>query len=375
MIVGRKRCRSPSASAAIVVLVTALAGGLVAGGCTSDETLWERPDPRSCSFNWRVLFSPDQTLEAPFDFGDVFIRTKGDRVFVNPGSLGPAPAGIRSLPMGGGEASIVFDGWVQAFWLEDDQLLAVSASALERTPASGGSVETVLSLDWLNDINSINGPWVLDRDALYWARNDFVGSTLWRAPRDGSDRQQLATFPPSGDAIDLHIDSLTQLDDGRLVAVAWRRVFTIQKSDGALREATIADNLGPPLGIAPDGTMLLTQAAPDSDGHPRTSLVKQRVDDNAPGPPLLTFDALAMAARRATPDGNGGFYVLAAEFGTDGGIHATVWALDASNHLTRLACDPEIRRFIMGGAGTPDALYAVVWDLNSWQVVAVSRTP
>jgi hypothetical protein len=130
------------------------------------------------------------------------------------------------------------------------------------------------------------------------------------------------------------------------------------------------------LGIAPDGTMVWTRSAGNSDGnHPRASLVKQRIDDAAPGSPLLTFDLLSVAMQGAVPDGHGGYYVYAWEYGTDGGIHGTVWALDADDQLTRIACDPEIERLPKGGAGTPDAFYAVVDDLNSWQVVAVPRTP
>jgi hypothetical protein len=317
-------------------------------------------------------------LTAPFDLtGDVFIRTRGDRVFVNPDALGRAPAGIRSLPTGGGPESIVFDGWARAFWIEDDQVLAVSSSALQRRPLAGGSVETILALDSLNSLNARYSPWELDRQALYWAADDYVASTLWRAPRDGSDRQQLAMLPPNDESPDPHVHMLQLLDDGRLVAVSGSHIFTMPKTGGALRDVKVADNLVDPIGIAPDGTMLWTQYAGNSDGnHPRNSLVKQRVDEDAPSAPLMTYDALSVKPVQAVPDGSGGFYVMALEYGTDGGIHGTIWAMDAGDHMSRIACDPEIGRLSTGGAGTPDTLYAVVEDVNlSWQVVAVSRTP
>ena len=367
-----------SSTAGIAVLVAAWAGGLAASGCGSDENMRLQPDPRVCSGNWRVVFSPDQTLTAPFDLtGDVFIRTRGDRVFVNPDALGRAPAGIRSLPTGGGPESIVFDGWARAFWIEDDQVLAVSLAALQRRPLAGGNVETVLSLDWLSAINALYSPWELDRDALYWAEYDYVQNTLWRAPRDGSDKQQLATLPLDDDGTLLQVGALQLLDDGRLVAVSGRHIFTIPKAGGALRDVKVADGMVAPIGIAPDGTMLWTKFAGNSDGnHPRDSLVKQRVDEDTPGETLMTYDVLSVKPVQAVPDGNGGFYVMVLEYGTDGGIHATVWAMDAGDHMSRIACDPEIGRLPTGGAGTPDALYAVVEDVNlSWQVVAVSRTP
>jgi hypothetical protein len=85
---------------------------------------------------------------------------------------------------------------------------------------------------------------------------------------------------------------------------------------------------------------------------------------------------LSVKPVQAVSDGNGGFYVMAWEYGTDGGIHGTVWAMDAGEHMSRIACDPEIARLPTGAAGTPDTLYAVVEDVSlSWQVVAVSRTP
>jgi len=364
--------------AGIAVLVAVSAGGLAAGGCGSDENMRLQPDPRICSGNWRVLFSPDQALEDPFDLtGDPFIRTSGDRVFVNPGSLGRAPAGIRSLPTGGGPESIVFDGWVRAFWIEDDQVLAVTSSALQRRPLAGGDVATVLALDQLSTLNALYSPWELDREALYWAADDYVTSTIWRAPRDGGDRQQLATLPPNDETPDPHVHVLRLLDDGRLLAVSGHHVYTIQKTGGALRDVKVADNMVDTIGIGPDGTMLWTRFAGNSDGnHPRYSLVKQRVDEDAPEAPLWTYDALSATPAQAVPDGNGGFYVMAWEYGTDGGIHATVWAMDAGDHMSRIACDPEIERLPTGAAGTPDTLYSVVEDASlSWQVVAVSRTP
>ncbi|HEY7374721.1 MAG TPA: hypothetical protein VIF57_21330 [Polyangia bacterium] len=370
--------RSPAVAGA-AVLIAALAGGLAGSGCDSDENMRLRPDPETCAANWRAVFSPDQSVLAPFDLtGDPFIRTRGDRVFVNPNALGRAPAGVRSLPASGGPDSIVFDGWARAFWIEDDQVLAVSASALQRRPLAGGSVETILDLPWLTTLkDALYSPWELDREALYWAEYDYVQSTLWRAPRDGGEMQQLATLPPAGDGTVLQVGTLHLLDDGRLVSVSRTQVFMIPKAGGAMQQMKVADNLADPLGLASDGTMLWTQFAGNSDGnHPRYSLVKQRVDDDAPGAPLMTYDALSVKLTQAVPDGNGGFYVMAWEYGTDGGIHATIWAMDAGDHMSRIACDPEIERLPTGGVGTLDTLYAVVEDPSlSWQVVAVSRTP
>lgn len=368
--------RSPTVG--IAVLIAALAAGLAGSGCGSDENMRLLPDPRTCPANWRVIYSPDQTVFVPDNLGgDVFIRTRGDRVFVNPTPLGRAPAGVRSLPTSGGPESIVFDGWARAFWLEDDQMLAVTSSALQRRPLAGGDVQTVLTLDGLNAINAINSPWELDREALYWAADDFVTATIWRAPRDGGDKQQLAALPPNDDTPDPHVNLLQLLDDGRLLAVSGRHVFTIPRTGGALRDVKEPDGVVAPIGLGPDGTTLWTQYAGNSDGnHPRDSLVKQRVDEDAPEAPLWTYDALGVKPVQAVPDGNGGFYVTALEYGTDGGIHGTVWALDAGDHMSRIACDPEIGRVLAGGAGTPDTLYAVVEDLNlNWQVVAVARTP
>jgi hypothetical protein len=372
--------RSPAVG--IAVLFAALAGGLVGGGCGSDENMRLQPDPKVCSGNWRVLFTPDQALEAPFDLtGDPVMRTHGDRVFVNPGALGRAPAGVRSLPMSGGSDSIVFDGWARAFWIEDDQVLAVSSSALQRRPLAGGDVETLVALDSLNVIDAINSPWELDRQALYWATDDFVTSTIWRAPRDGGAQQPLVVLPPNDETSDPHVNLLQLLDDGRLVAesgngVSGGHIFTIPKTGGALRDLKVVDSMMSPIGIAPDGTMLWIQYAGGAGNLPRDSLVKQRVDEETPSAPLMTYDALSVAPMKAVPDGNGGFYVMALEYGTDGGIHTTVWAIDAGDHMSRIACDPEIGRFMGGAAGTPDALYAVVEDSKlNWQVVAISRTP
>lgn len=369
--------RSPTV-AGIAALVAAWAGGLALSGCGSDENMRLQPDPTICSANWRVVFTPDQAVLAPFGLsGDTFIRTRGDRVFVNPEALGRAPAGVRSLPTSGGPDSIVFDGWARAFWIEDDQVVAVSADALQRRPLAGGSVETIVALDWLSDLRAIVSPFELDRDALYGAADDFLTSTLWRVPRDGGDKQQLAMLPPNDETPDPHVSLLQLLDDGRLAAVSGSHIFTIPRTGGVLRDLKVADNMLAPIGIAPDGTMLWTRYAGNSDGnHPRDSLVKQRVDEETPSAPLMTYDALSVSPMQAVPDGNGGFYVMALEYGTDGGLHSTIWAMDAGDHMSRIACDPEIGRFLSGGAGTPDTLYTLAEDLKlNWQVVAVSRTP
>jgi hypothetical protein len=78
----------------------------------------------------------------------------------------------------------------------------------------------------------------------------------------------------------------------------------------------------------------------------------------------------------ATPDGNGGFWLPAWELGADGGIHLTISTLDTADHITRVACDPEIERLAIGAAASGDSYYLIAEGTNlSWQVAAVSRAP
>jgi hypothetical protein len=352
---------------------------VVIGACGS-EAGKPLPDPRICAANWRPVYTPDQTVHKPFDLtGDVFIRAHQDRIFVNTrGDLGLAPSGIRSVPTGGGPASLVYEGQTLAFFIEDDQLLVVGTTTLQRVPLSGGAGDPILTIHALEEwVNALISPWALDREALYWARDDFAEITVWRAPRDGSGDQRVATLPSTADVLERpHVDRLHLLDDGRLLVLSGRRVWTIPKAGGELRELTLPDDLFEPLGTAPDGTMLWTRFVSSREGgYPVYALVKLHVDDPTPGPPIITFAVDELLLQNATPDGNGGFYVLAWEYGADGGIHTTAWTLDAADRLTRVACDPEIERVAMGGAGTPDTFYPLVWTSNDWQVAAVSRTP
>jgi hypothetical protein len=355
------------------IRLLSLFGVAVAASACGEPAAPDRPDPRVCSLNWEVVYSPGQDVLPPYSIDDP-MKVADDRVYVNVnGFRSLADNGLLSFPVGGGEVTKVREGYTAPFWLEGDRLVYHELRTLYSQPLAGGEPQALFTVADADEMNRMyRGPWALDGDALYWVTDDFEQVKIWQHPRAGGEDRELVTlsdFDP-----DLGGFSINRLDvvGDELYAVVRDGVWILPKDGGAARKVDVHDTLSGFLGIAGDGTTLwrrpVTTVSPTS-----YEVVSLRAGDGQLTPVRVGTTA-GFYPMEAWADGAGGWYVAAWEDATDGGPHVTISTVDADGAVNRIACDPLVESRIAHGAATADGLHLIVIYDNLWEIAAVSRT-
>ena len=313
-------------------------------------------------------------------FGREELLWHGDRLyFYDDGKTD----GLYSVPVSGGEPSLVAEGWVRDAWIEDDRLVYVQNYRLLSKPLAGGPAQEITYgrslLEQAKDLPFVS-TWGLDRDALYWHRERYLGEqeevTIWRGAR-GSGEETSVVLPvrkytslvrniiPVGD------DLLVTLGpDG---GVSW----VLPRAGGMVREVSSLGASSRFLGVSAAGEVLWSDRGEGFDGRrgsERYVVARGGLKEAPPQPFWVSKprNAYPMAAWDRGL-GEGGWYVSTWEWGTDGALHTAVWSVNAMGEGKRLACDPEVGSRLIAGAAAPDTLYGVVRYTNLyWQLIAVA---
>lgn len=335
-------------------------------------------DPATCARGWRVVHSPRQ--EGGFhSFGrEELLWHEGHLYFHQDGRS----RGIHSVPVTGGEASVVVDGGVWDAWIEDGRLLYVQDLRLFSRPLAGGPPQEIAYgrslLDQARDLPSVYA-WGLDRDALYWTRDRYLGDlqhefTIWRGLR-GTGEETSVALPIRKQAglvrniIPVGDDLLVTLGlDGGL---SW----ALPRTGGTARQVPSPGASSRFLGVSAAGEVLWSSAGGGFDGtkgSERYLVARGGLTGAAPEPFWVGKPRNAYPLG-AWDRGGGRWYISTWEWGTDGALHTAVWSVNGTGEGRRLACDPEVRSRMIAGAAAPDALYGVVRYTNQyWQVVSVA---
>jgi hypothetical protein len=338
----------------------------------------QRLDPATCARGWRVVHSPRQE-GGIFSFGREELLWHGGHLYFHQDGR---KRGLHSVPVTGGEASVVVEGGLWDAWIEDDRLLYVQDLRLFSKPLAGGPAQEITYgrslLDQAKELPSVTA-WGLDRDALYWSRDRYLGDlqsevTIWRGSRGGGEETS-AVLPVRKNAN--LVRSIIPVGDDLVVThgldgpLAW----ALPRTGGPAREVA---SLGPTsklLGVSAAGEVLWSAPGGGFDGtkgSERYLVARGRLTEAAPQPFWVgkPRNAYPMGA---WDRGGGRWYVSTWEWGTDGALHTAVWSVNALGDGKRLACDPEVGSRLIAGAAAPDAHYGVVRYTNQyWQVIAVA---
>jgi hypothetical protein len=350
-----------------------LLGVAVAASACGEPAHPDRPDPRVCSLNWEVVYSPGQDVLSPFSTDDS-MKIAGDRVYVNVSGLRSlADDGLLSFPVGGGEVTQVRAAETRTFWIEGDRLIYEQSRTLYSQPVAGGEPEVLFTVGSADDMKiTYRGPWALDGDALYWVSDDFEHVKIWHHPRAGGEDRELVTLSDlDPDIGGFSINRLDVVGD-ELYAVVGDGVWILPKNGGPARKVEVDNTLNDFLGMAGDGTTLWRRRVNAGDDV-RYEVVSLRAGDGQLTP--VGFGAAAgFYPLEAWADGAGGWYVAAWEDATDGGPHVTISTVDNDGAVNRIACDPLVYSRAAHGAATAGGVHLIVIYDNLWEIVAVSRT-
>jgi hypothetical protein len=360
-----------------VVLLLSLAAAAV--GCGDEPAGASGPDPRTCSHNWEIIYSPERDTSAPW--GDWHeLQAAGDRLYLKiSGARTFANNGIFSMPAGGGDLSRVTQLPPLTFWLEDDRILSFASQTLTSQPLAGGEPEALFTIGQAGNPDVLRfRPLALDRDALYWGFDerpfdDNPGVEIWHRGRvDGEDRPlvYLPDFDPNAHA---YLDNIFLVGD-QIYAQSYGGLWTFPKTGGEVRRIAAADTMENFLGIDDDGTTLWSRHVGTGDDVRREVVRIGAADDQVT--PLWSGPVDDFTPLHAWPDGSGSWYVATSERGVDASPHVTISTLEARGQVTRIACDPIAGSVARLGAVTPDHLYVlVIYDNLYWEIAAVSRVP
>jgi hypothetical protein len=284
------------------------------------------------------------------------------------------------VPSAGGEASTLVAGWARDFWIEDDRLLYVTAGFdLLSMPIEGGATQTIAygtSLQASGD--SYVATWALDRQAIYWVRDRYLGDlvsehTIWRGDRSSGQETSVAlpTKKDSGQVRDIiPVGDELLVTQGSYGSVAW----AMPRTSGPPRQLASYGQDGRFLGVSRAGEILWARyegAFDGTMGSDRYSVARADLSGSAPTPFWVDKppNAYPMGAWER---GGGGWYLSAWEWGKDDALHTALWTVDAAGKGTRISCDPEVRSRIQSATVTPEGFYAIVSYTNQYiQIVAV----
>jgi len=255
----------------------------VAASACGEPAAPDRPDPRVCSLNWQVVYSPGQDVLSPYSTDDS-MKIAGDRVYVNVSGLRSfADDGLLSFPVGGGEVTKVRSGYTGTFWIEGDRLVYEELRTLYSRPIAGGEPEVLFTIGDANETKiTYRGPWALDGDALYWVSDDNEHVKIWHHPRaggeaGGEDRELVTLSDLDPDVRSLSVDRLEVVGD-ELYAVVGDGVWILPKNAGTARKVEVDTLVNDFLGMAGDGTTLWRRLV-NTDSDSRYEVVSLRPGD------------------------------------------------------------------------------------------------
>lgn len=370
----------------MLALSTASCGVEKPGGHSEDA------DPRVCSVNWKVIFSPQQH---PFGSSPSVLQWSDGRLFT---SVFPdRRPRVFSIPDSGGSETELIEWPVWRLWTEGERLLfaqpgptsnvdgrSVSDTFLYSMPAGGGPADLLVTshVDTV-DTNPLPTGWGLDERALYWIQMEYGPSidsniwTAWSSARDGSGDKNLGRIPVSKDGSLLY--SLIQPVRDRLIVFSYLTLendlaFSVAK-DGS--DVTVLPSWpGYAIGVSGAGTILFRRSTNVPNGEKRADHYEvgrllyggAQVESFWPGKPASSLPLFAW------DDGHGGFYVSLLEWGVDDATHLTMWNVGDDGTGRRLACDPLVSSTITAAAVAPDGIYVVVSYSNQyWEIAKISR--
>jgi hypothetical protein len=337
---------------------------LTGSGCDSAPAE-VTPALESCTAAWQEIFGPRPYV------GPSQILPRGDRVYFSDVSASGVDYVIDSLPATGGEASVVTTNTGAFLWAEGDNLLfAPWGDRLQAVPLAGGTATLIQDGQSCAALGSECGGLALDDQFLYFNihaadPNEMVVRRMSRATGAEDD---LATVLAGSATI-----SKTRVVGDSLMVVG-DHVYVVPRAGGPVRQ--LADAVGNMLGLDDQGA-LFEQLIPEN-----ASATQRAPIDGGPMQSFWTNKAARFRTLTIEPDPAGGWVAVGLEPFTDGLTHLSIWALDAQQKGTRVACDPRNSDAVNGDeeyskviVTMPDAIYAAVEHLTtlSWSLVRVAR--
>jgi hypothetical protein len=323
------------------------------------------PHARSCA--WTELYHLAFPQSAPAS-----LITDGKNLFFSDNGS------IRSMPISGGDASIVSNTPAYLMWLSGDAIdFANLDDKLWQVPLTGGTATLIADgmTAFVEPTLAQVGALAFDGTFLYWDLFPQKGPAFWRLfrmPVAGGPAEQIAELPVP----DPHVNwtALTPTPQGLLVA------FENSPDVGAYL-------------VPPGGQPMALPSAPQAGGSvdnayvgngpggvlwntnvwntPEAAVVTMSLTDlSNPGAPVWRPfwpdrpSSVVSEPLEAFPGDGDSWIIGAYELFDDGEYHADLWSVDSGGTGVRLGCDPSV-----GGSGpgivnavlvTPTFVYALV---------------
>lgn len=111
-----------------------------------------------------------------------------------------------------------------------------------------------------------------------------------------------------------------------------------------------------PIGVSSITGQVLWAGVKGKEGEQATIGVSQIGSAETPRE-IRTDLPKRFVAQAAWDDGQGGWFVSGSERLADGAWHTTIWSLNALGRARRLACDPEVGRYVVLGDVSPSGVF------------------
>jgi hypothetical protein len=363
----------PSISRATVLLVALAACG--------GDGRHLGPEPATCAGRWRTLLSPKQTTGLDLPQSLVTATTGAYYRALDQPTMFVAPNGRPAVPLVSVPAT-AFHLWTAGddlvFMTYPDEQHDAQVSVL---PAGAAEPRVVTSVPF----------WPRSRSPFAAVQNGVgavVDGTLTFVFMSGSTeplqrwRLELATGanelkPLAGDADRSDFVTAHQMLASGDLLFAWGlEGFTLPKTgDGPIAELPKQRPYLWLIGAASDGRLLWYANTDDDD---QAALGVSTITRPAPIRSAPFGVPAGFYPEQALDDGAGGWFIVGAERLADGVPHLSVFRADAAAKLTRLACDPQVKRFAQRVAANAEGVYVAASWLGSdayTQLAFVPRGP
>jgi hypothetical protein len=340
----------------IVLLVLLAAAALSTGGC--GDIPKPRPPLASCTSSWIPTVPLNRAAgSVPY----ALAWADGILYQARPESI------VASPDDGGYLTTLVANGGGTGIWVEGDNLLYSYFDQLMQVSRSGGTVTTLLDGGQRKDPGTgpgdNDGFWfhqLLDESYFYWttfAESHMGVSHLWRLSRAGGDIEGFAELP-----VEI-VGGMALVLDGVLIgahAFESPPAFVAPFGGGPLRFLDPGQDAVEVVAVDSGGA-IWNASTGTREGRRDTHQVMLSPSDGSSFFPLSEELPIEFFATFATPDGQGGRYLIGIETFDDDKGHASAFLIDNAGTARRLACDPSADRpTVKNAAIAPGAVYLTV---------------
>lgn len=376
---------------ALLVLVTVAGSGGCGGSPAKKLTtppLASKFDPTTCTGAWRSVY---QSAPAELSPGTGDLAWKDGTLFVAH-SASSGYSWVFSIPDHGGAKNLLYEGHLNSFWLQDQNLIYSQNYDLFDMPRTGGPPTKILHYgDAYYDPAGGGGLYdrVLDDTAIYWLLYGNAGTIVWQHLRSGG-ADTILTMISSTDT-NARSEWMRQAS-GQLVLGLWSNVvppvaLVVPKgtASGASLSLPVPSNTAVPLTTSDDGTLLWTDSMQTTTPPFISYTLSRQPLDGTPAVPFTTKMPPTAQPIQAYAAGQSAWYVAAVELDKANAAYLSVWYVQSDGSAQRLGCDatPLPGSTVGQGqtAGRPTAgvaadgafYLAVVYRDGSWNVVGLDN--